>query len=117
MKRSYKAAGIFAALTLGVAAAALAHPGQEQMGGGKGMHGKAGMHQGMRGAGQQLMTPDERSALMEKMRDAKTPEERQKLAEANRAEMQKRAKEKGITLPEHRGPRAGRTSESDTHTH
>ena len=56
------------------------------------------------GAGQQLMTPEERTALMEKMRNAKTPEERQKIAAANRAEMQKRAKEKGITLPEHRGP-------------
>jgi Spy/CpxP family protein refolding chaperone len=103
MKRSYKAAGIFAALTLGVAAAALAHPGQGQMGGGMGMHGKAGMHQGMGAAGQQLITPEERSALMEKMRDAQTPEERRKLAEANRAQMHKRAQEK--------------STESNTHTH
>ena len=60
------------------------------------------MHGGFAGpmAGQQLMTPEERTALQEKMRNARTPEERQKLAEANRAEMQKRAKEKGITLPE-----------------
>jgi Spy/CpxP family protein refolding chaperone len=43
------------------------------------------------------VTPEERSAFQEKMRNAKTPEERQKLAEANRAEMQKRAQEKGIT--------------------
>ena len=103
MKTSHKAAAILAAVTLGVSAAVIAHPNQGQMGGGMGMHGKAGMPQGMRGAGQQLMTPEERSAMMEKMRDAKTPEERQKLAEANRAEMRKRAQEKG--------------AESNTHTH
>jgi hypothetical protein len=63
------------------------------------------------------MTPEERAALQEKMQNAGTPEERQKLAQATRQEMQKRAKEKGLTLPEHRGPRAGAASESDTHTH
>jgi hypothetical protein len=109
MKRLHKAAAVVAALSLGVAAAVLAHPGQ--MGGGMGAAMKGGMGHGrMAGgpagfaAGQQLMTLEERTALMEKMRNAKTPEERQKLAEANRAEMQQRAKEKGITLPEHRGP-------------
>jgi len=50
--------------------------------------------------GQQLMTAEERTALQQKMRSAATPEERQKLAEATRTEMQKRATEKGITLPE-----------------
>ena len=54
------------------------------------------------------MTPEERTAFGEKMRNAKTSEERQKLAEANRDEMQKRAKEKGITLPEHRHQGMGR---------
>jgi hypothetical protein len=83
---------------------------------------KGGMHQGMKGGpghgpmgagaagqgiGQQLMTPEERTALQEKMRNAKTPEERQQIATATRTEMEKRAKEKGITLPEHRGPGAG----------
>jgi len=62
-------------------------------------HGAAGM-----GAGHSLMTPEERTALQEKMRNAKTPEERQKLAQATRDEMQKRAKEKGTTLPQHGGP-------------
>ena len=98
MKRSYRiAAGVAAALGLGLAAAAFAHPGA--------MHG--GMGPGMMGGMQQLMTPEEHSALQEKMRNAKTPDERQKLAEANHAEMQKRAKEKGITLPEPHGPRGG----------
>lgn len=54
---------------------------------------------GHHAAAQQLMTQDERTAMMEKMKQAKTPEERQKLAQANRAEMEKRAKEKGIELP------------------
>lgn len=53
---------------------------------------------------QQLMTTDERSALQEKMRAAKTPEERQQIAAATRTEMQKRAAEKGIVLPDHAGP-------------
>ena len=113
MKRSHKvAAGVVAALSLGVAAAVFAHPGQ--MGGGMGPAMKGGMGSGrMAGgpagfaAGQQLMTPEERTAHQEKMRSAKTPEERQKLAEATRTEMQKRAKEKGITFPETPGPGAG----------
>jgi predicted phage tail protein len=89
MKRSYKvAAAVAAALGLGVAAAAFAHPGG--MGGGMG----PGM---MMGGMQQLVTPEERSAFQEKMRNAKTPEERQEIAQAQRAEMQKRAQEKGIT--------------------
>src|SRR3990170_8173608 len=93
MKRSHKvAAGVVAALSLGVAAAVFAHPGQ--MGGGMGPAMKGGMGPGrMAGgpagfaAGQQLMTPEERTAIQEKMRSAKTPEERQKLAEATRTEM------------------------------
>ncbi len=122
MKRSHKwIVGIGASLSLGIAAAAVyAHPGQ--MGGGMGPQMKGGMQHGMQGgmgpgamgagfagpqAAQQLMTPEERTAIQEKMRNAATPEERQKLAEATHAEMQKRAKEKGITLPEPHGPRAG----------
>ena len=112
MKRSHRfAIGIAASLGLGLgAAAAFAHPGQ--MGGGMGMQG--GMGHGPMGAspagqmgGHQLMTTEEQAAFREKMQNAKTPEERQKLAETNRAEMQKRAKEKGITLPEPHGPRSG----------
>jgi len=102
------------------AAAASAHPGQ--MGGGMGHPMMGGIGQGMQGAmgpgamgggrtgqmgGQALMTPEERQALTEKMRNAATPEERQKLAEATRTEMEKRAKERGITVPEPRGPRGG----------
>ncbi|MEX2198106.1 MAG: hypothetical protein WD886_04800 [Burkholderiales bacterium] len=83
---------------------------QGQMGGMQ--HGQmGGMGHGAMGAGpaaaQQLMTPEERTALREKMQNAKSAEERRALAEANRAEMEKRAKDKGITLPESHGPRAG----------
>ena len=130
MKRSRKlAVGVVAALGLGVAVAAVyAQPGP--MGGGMGPHMKGGMQHGMKGgmgpgaghgpagqgAGHALMTPEERTAIQEKMRNAKTPEERQKLAEATRTEMQKRAKEKGITLPEHRGPRFGTTPQAPATT-
>ena len=120
MKRSSRiAVGIAASVSLGLAAAAFAHPGS--FGPGAGLHAKAGMHQGMkggtgpgatghgpgqRGAANQLMTPEERTALRDKMHSA-TPAERQQIAQAAHAEMQKRATEKGVTLPEHRGPRGG----------
>ena len=121
MKLSRKIA-IGASAVLGLAAVAvIAHPGQVggamghgPMGGGMGMHAQGGMGHGPMGAGpgaqmggHQLMTPEEQAAFREKMQNATTPEERQKLAEANRTEMQKRAKEKGITLPQPHGPRAG----------
>lgn len=86
-----------------------------QAGHGGMQHGqRGGMGHGAEGHGtgphaaQQLMAPEERTALREKMRNA-TPEQRQQIASATRTEMQKRAQEKGITLPEHRGPhgRAG----------
>src|SRR3990172_10848130 len=135
MKRSQKlAVGIVASLGLGLAVVtAFAQPGPMGAGMGSGTMGgmgpqmKGGMKRAMMGgmgpgamgagfagpmAGQQLMTPEERTALMEKMRTAATPEERQKLAAATRTEMQKRAKEKGITLPEGRGPRFGTTPQA-----
>ena len=112
---------IASAIALGLGLAADAHPGAGfGPQGGPGGFGPAmrGMGPGMgmpmmRGgfggpaAAQQLVTPEERQAFIEKMRNVKTPEERQKLAELNRAEIEKRAKEKGITLPEPHGPRAG----------
>jgi hypothetical protein len=51
-----------------------------------------------------LMTPAERIAMMDKMSDAKTTEERQAIMTTTHAEMEKRAKEKGITLPVGHGP-------------
>jgi hypothetical protein len=113
MKKSRRIAQGVAATALvlgfGFVAAAYAHPGAPS--GMEGMHGMGPgmMHGGSGGpmAAQQLMTPEERQAFIEKMRNAKTAEERQKLAQANHAEIEKRAKEKGITLPEAHGPHAG----------
>lgn len=112
MKTSHKlVAGIVTSVGLAVAVAAaysqpFAGPGMGfgMMRGGPGMGSRA-MAGGVAGpfAAQQLMTPEEHAALQEKMRNAATPEERFKLAQSTRAEMQKRAKEKGITLP---GPAA-----------
>jgi hypothetical protein len=52
----------------------------------------------------ELMTPAERLAMMDKMMDAKTVEERQAIMTTTHAEMEKRAKDKGITLPAGHGP-------------
>jgi hypothetical protein len=52
----------------------------------------------------ELMTPAERLAMMDKMMDAKTVEERQAVMTTTHTEMEKRAKEKGITLPAGHGP-------------
>ena len=52
----------------------------------------------------ELMTPAERLAMMDKMIDAKNVEERQAIMTATHTEMEKRAKEKGITLPPGHGP-------------
>jgi multidrug resistance efflux pump len=50
--------------------------------------------------GSQLMTQQERMEFRAKMRAAKTAEERQKIREEHHAQMQERAKEKGVTLPD-----------------
>ena len=95
MKRTHKAAaGIVAALSLGLASAAFAHQGA--MGEGQGPHAKEGMQGGMPHGmmgGMGAMHSAEHTALREKMRNAKTPEERQKAAEELRSEMQKRSEE------------------------
>jgi len=75
------------------------------MGQGHGRKGGMGSGAMMRGgstgpmAGNQLMTAEERTAQREKMQAATTPEERRAIAEGHRAEMEKRAKDKGVTLP------------------
>lgn len=68
------------------------------------MHGQmSGQNSDMK-VMRELMTPAERLAMMDKMIDAKTPEERQAVMTANHSEMEKRAKDKGITLPAGHGP-------------
>jgi hypothetical protein len=52
----------------------------------------------------QLFSEEERNEFRAQMRNAGSREERQKLAQAHRAVAEERAKEKGITLPERKGP-------------
>jgi hypothetical protein len=81
---------------------------QEQMQGSKGsmrmmqsqMMGQSSNMKIMR----DLMTPTERLAMMDKMVDARNVKERQAIMTTTHAEMEKRAKEKGITLPAGHGP-------------
>jgi len=47
----------------------------------------------------QLLTPQERDAVRERMQNAASPEERAKIRDETRALVEKRAREKGITLP------------------
>ena len=72
--------------------------GQGMMRGGMVQGQMAGQNSDMK-VMRELMTPAERLAMMDKMMDAKTPEERQAIITANHTEMEKRAKEKSITLP------------------
>ena len=50
--------------------------------------------------GSQLMTPQERSAYQSKMHAAKTNEEREQIRAQHHQEMQVRAKQQGVTLPD-----------------
>jgi hypothetical protein len=57
--------------------------------------------------GYRLMSEQERNDYRERMRNARSAEERQAIRDEHRKLMQARAKERGVTLPEPRGPRAG----------
>ena len=50
--------------------------------------------------GSQLMTERERTAYQSKMRSAKTNEEREQIRAQHHKEMQVRAKQQGVTLPD-----------------
>ena len=113
-------------LVLGAATIAYAQPGQMH---GKMEHGaQAGNQHDMKGNMHKGMNHDDENHA--KHSEAKghgehgskaaqslaTPEERQQIASANRAEMQKRASEKGITMPEHRGTQ-GFNRSNEEHKH
>jgi hypothetical protein len=51
-------------------------------------------------SGSQLMTDQEKTEFREKLRSAKTDEERDQLLKKHHEQMMERAKEKGLTLPE-----------------
>ena len=116
MKASTIVMSLITASSLALAASvALAHPGFGPGAGhgpgmgmgmgpgagcGGGMMGQgAGPFGGQAGTGTPLMTPEERTAMHERMRSATTVEERQRLMAENRTEMQRRAAERGITCP------------------
>jgi hypothetical protein len=56
-----------------------------------------------------MMTDAERNEFRGKMRNAKSEQERQSLRDDHRKAMEARAKERGVTLPEQRGPRSDGT--------
>lgn len=58
--------------------------------------------------GSQMMTPEERIEHRQKMRAATTLEEREKVRAEHHESMVKRAKERGITLPDEPPARGGR---------
>ena len=104
------AIGVVAALGLGLTVASVqAQQGPMGNGMGPGMM-RGGMMQNQMGQNsnmkimRELMTPAERLSMMDKMMDAKTVEGRQAIMTQTHAEMEKRAKEKGITLPAGHGP-------------
>ena len=105
------AIGVVTVLGLGVAVATV-YAQQDPFGNGVGqgmmrggmMHGHMTEQNSDMKIMRELMTPSERLAMMDKMMDAKTLEERQAIMTANHTEMEKRAKEKGITLPAGHGP-------------
>lgn len=50
--------------------------------------------------GSQLMTAQERSAYRDRMRNARTAEERERIRNEHHKLMQERAKQRGVTLPD-----------------
>ena len=103
------AIGVATVLGLGLAVGAV-YAQQGPFGKGQGMMRGEMMHGQMSGQNsdmkvmRELMTPAERLAMMDKMIDAKTVEERQEIMTTTHTEMEKRAKDKGITLPAGHGP-------------
>ena len=96
--------GVIASLGIGLTVASIAQPGpMHSMGR---MHGHAQMmdqNSNMK-IMRDLMTPAERLTMMDRMIDANTLEERQVIMTTHHTEIEKRAKEKGITLPAGHGP-------------
>ena len=93
--------GVVTTLGLGLAAVSIAQQGpMNGMGMMQGHGQRMGQNHDMK-LMRDLMTPAERLVMMDKMIDAKTFQERQAIIITNHAEMEKRAKEKGIPLPPH----------------
>jgi truncated hemoglobin YjbI len=89
------------ALAIGLTATAQAQPAPADAG--PGARPGFGAGPDPRGAGANLFTPEERDAWRRKIEAAPGEAERRQLRDERRAELQRRAKEKGVEL----GPRAG----------
>ncbi len=73
--------------------------------------GAASAQDGEQVYGSQLMTQQERAEYSARMRNAKTVEEREQIRQEHHQQMQARAKERGVTLPDEppaRGMGSGR---------
>ncbi len=57
--------------------------------------------------GSQLMTPQERNEFRERMRAAKSAEERERIRQEHHEQMKARAQERGLTLPDEPPARPG----------
>lgn len=57
--------------------------------------------------GYRMMSDQERNDYRERMRNARSAEDRQAIRDEHRKVMESRAKERGVTLPEPRGPGGG----------
>lgn len=57
--------------------------------------------------GSQLMTPQERASYRKRMQSAKTAQEREQIRAEHHGQMQARAKERGVTLPDEPPARGG----------
>ena len=57
--------------------------------------------------GYRMMNDQERNEFRDRMRNARSADERQAVRDEHRKLMEARAKERGVTLPEPRGPGAG----------
>lgn len=105
-----KSISLVAVLGAALAAPVLAQPGPGMWGGMGGMGGMGMQNGGPGGAGRMgpgmgngvgatLMTAEERTAMMIKMRAVKTYDECKLVQDEQHKAMEARAKEKGITLP------------------
>jgi uncharacterized membrane protein len=95
MKKSLLLSALATALFLSVGIASAADPVQD----------KAKVQKQEQVYGSQLMTKQERAEYRAKMRAAKTTEEREKIRSEHHEQMQARAKERGVSLPNALPPR------------
>ena len=95
MKKSLLLSALATALLFSMGVASAADPAQD----------KAKVQKQEQVYGSQLMTKQERAEFRSKMRAATTAEERDKIRNEHHEQMQARAKERGVSLPDALPPR------------